>query len=80
MRREHLSFYDLCHADYQITKRIFARVNLCAALRQRFRSTTILCANVHQRIIGIYCLIQSDIELPIVLWPLSTPKCAPKTR
>ena len=55
------------------------RVNLYAALRQRFWIITILCASVRQRIISIYCLIQSDIELPIVLWPLSAPKCAPKT-
>ena len=42
-------------------------VNLCAALRQIFWSTTILWASVRQRIIDNYHLIQWHIELHIEL-------------
>ena len=48
---------------------IHSRVNLFAALRQTFWSTTTLCASVRQRIIDIYCLIQWDIEFPLFYSP-----------
>ena len=46
-----------------------SRVNLFAALRQAFWSTTTLCASVRQRIIDICCLIQWDIEFPLFYSP-----------
>ena len=65
-------------AGTQIFLSNISKVNLCDTLCQIFWSKEISRAIVHHRMIDIYCLIQSDIELPIVAGPLSAPKRAPK--
>ena len=50
--------------------------SLCCAAPNLLEQNNFL----RQRVIDIYCLIQSDIELPILVGPHSAPKCAPKTR
>ena len=53
---EHDLFYD-------------SRVNPCAALRQIFWSITILHTTVYQILTDVYCLIEYDTELLLVVRP-----------